>query len=88
MKRAIEKQVEKQTEKQVEQQKLKLPAATTRDNPWLEAASEAGNPFGKLLKFVKGKWTIGDDEIAAGSEYVAHVDQLARGWVRSKNVVR
>jgi hypothetical protein len=68
-------------EKQVEKQKLKLPT-TTYENPWLEAAAEAGNPFGKLLKFVKGKWEIGDDEVPLGTEYIAHIDQLARGWVR------
>ena len=82
MKRAMEKKAERQVEKLVEKQKLTLPTTTTYDNPWLEAAAEAGNPFGKLLKFVKGVWMIGDDEIAANSEYVAHVDQLARGWVR------
>ena len=53
MKRAMEKKAEKEVEKQIEKQKLKLPT-TTYDNPWLEAAAEAGNPFGKLLKFVKG----------------------------------
>jgi hypothetical protein len=73
--------MEKQAEKQIEKQKLKLPAATY-DNPYLEAAAEAGNPFGKLLKFVKGKWEIGDDEVPLGTEYIAHIDQLARGWVR------
>ena len=66
MKRAMEKKAEKQVEKLVEKQKLTLPA-TTYDNPWLEAAAEAGNPFGKLLKFVKGVWMIGDDEIAAAA---------------------
>jgi hypothetical protein len=81
MKKAMEKQAEKQVEKQVEKQKLKLPT-TTYENPWLEAAAEAGNPFGKLLKFVKGKWEIGDDEVPLGTEYIAHIDQLARGWVR------
>jgi hypothetical protein len=81
MKRAMEKKAEKEVEKLVEKQKLTLPT-TTYDNPWLEAAAEAGNPFGKLLKFVKGVWMIGDDEIASGTEYIAHIDQLARGWVR------
>jgi hypothetical protein len=31
---------------------------------------------------VKGKWQIGDDVVADSSEYVAHIDQLVRGWVR------
>jgi hypothetical protein len=81
MKKAMEKQQEKPIEKIEKHDKLKLPA-TTYDNPWLEAAAEAGNPFGKLLKFVKGKWEIGDDEVPLGTEYIAHIDQLARGWVR------
>ena len=81
MKKAMEKQQEKPIEKIEKHDKLKLPA-TTYDNPWLEAAAEAGNPFGKLLKFVKGKWEIGDDEVTLGAEYIAHIDQLARGWVR------
>jgi hypothetical protein len=56
--------------------------ATQFENPWLEAASEAGNDLGRLLKFVKGKYEIGDDEIPLGTEYVALVDQILRGWVR------
>jgi hypothetical protein len=52
------------------------------DNPWLEVAQEAGSDVGRLMKFVKGKWETGDDEVAEGTEFVAHVDQLMRGWVR------
>ena len=51
--------------------------AKQSDNPWLEAAAEAGNDFGRLLKFVKGKWETGDDIVAENTEYVAHVDQIA-----------
>ena len=64
-----------------EKQKAVL-SATHYENPWLEAASESGNDLGRLLKFVKGKFECGDDEIALGTEFVAHVDQIARGWVR------
>jgi hypothetical protein len=81
MKRALEKKVEKQVERQFEKQKL-TPPTTTYDNPWLEAAAEGGNPFGKLLKFVKGKWEIGDNEVPPGTKYIAHIDQLARGYAR------
>ena len=52
------------------------------DNPWLDVASEVGSDFGKLLKFVKGKWEIGDDTVPDGTEFVAHIDQIVRGWVR------
>jgi hypothetical protein len=30
----------------------------------LEAAAEAGSEFGKLLKFNKGEWLIGEDTVA------------------------
>jgi hypothetical protein len=36
----------------------------------------------RLLKFVKGKWFVGDDEVSAGREFIAHVPQLAQGWVK------
>ena len=55
---------------------------THYENQWLEAASEVGNDLGRLLKFVKGKFESGDDEIPIGTEYIAHVNQIARGWVR------
>jgi hypothetical protein len=35
-----------------------------------------------LLKFAKGKWFIGDDEVAAGREFIAHPDQLAQGYTK------
>jgi hypothetical protein len=55
---------------------------TNYENPWLEAAAEGGNELGKLLKFVKGEWLIGNDVIPDGSEYLAYINQLIRGWVR------
>lgn len=63
-----------------EKQQTVLPA-THYENPWLEAAAEAGNDLGKLLKFVKGKWEIGDDTVPEATEYIAHIDQVVRGWV-------
>jgi len=35
-----------------------------------------------LLKFVKGKYYIGDDEVPLGREYIAHVNQLNHGWAK------
>lgn len=64
-----------------EKQNETLPA-TQYENPWLEAAAEGGNELGKLPKFVKGEWTIGDDAVADNAEYVAHIDQAIRGWVK------
>ena len=67
-----------------EKEKATLPA-THYENPWLEAASEANNELGRLLKFVKGEWMVGDDIVPDNMEYVAHVDQIVRGWVRFKD---
>jgi hypothetical protein len=36
----------------------------------------------RLLKFVKGAWLAGDDEIQAAREFIAHPHQLAQGWVK------
>src|SRR5262245_37637208 len=66
---------------QIVKQESSVPA-TSYENPWLEAAAEAGNELGKLLKFVKGKYESGDDQVPEGTEFVAHVDQLVRGWVK------
>jgi hypothetical protein len=46
------------------------------------AQEEQSSELGKLLKFVKGHFYIGDDEIALGREYVAYADQWTRGWVK------
>lgn len=56
--------------------------ARSYENPWLEAAAEADNKLGKLLKFVKGKFEIGDDQVPEGTEFVAHINQVIRGWVK------
>src|SRR5262252_8195709 len=68
------------SQQQLQTQKTTAPAAVY-DNPWLEAAAEAGSEFGKLLKFNKGEWLIGDDIVPVGTEYIAYIDELARGWV-------
>jgi hypothetical protein len=34
----------------------------------------------RLLKFVKGKYQTGDDEVPLGRQFIAHMDQLAHGW--------
>lgn len=62
------------------QQEPALPAQY--ENPWLEAAAEAGSEFGKLLKYLKGEWQIGDDVIPEGTEYIAYIDELARAWIK------
>jgi len=36
----------------------------------------------RLLKFVKGKWYVGDDELSPGRKFIAHVPQLTQGMVK------
>jgi hypothetical protein len=49
----------------------------------IQAAEElGGGNIGKILKFQKGKYYVGDDEIAVNTEMAAHIAQLARGWVK------
>lgn len=62
----------------------KTPATPPSNNPFIEAATEGGDSPGELLKFVKTRWQIGDDEVLIGTEYVAHIDQLMRAWVKFK----
>jgi hypothetical protein len=49
-----------------------------------EELSEMGSGFGTLLKFdaTTSKYIIDNDEVAVGREYIAHVDQYARGFVK------
>ena len=53
------------------------PPTVQYDNPWLEAAAEAGSEFGKLLKFNKREWLIGEDTVSEGTEYIAFIDEVA-----------
>jgi hypothetical protein len=69
------------SQQQLQTQKTTAPAAEY-DNPWLEAAAEAGSEFGKLLKFNKGEWLIGEDTVSEGTEYIAFIDEVARGWIK------
>jgi hypothetical protein len=58
-----------------------LPAHTTT-NPFLAAAHDVKSGFGKLLKFTKGEFQTGDNQLPIGTKFVAHVDQIARAWVQ------
>jgi hypothetical protein len=71
---------EKKTMQPIEQ-KPALPAVQY-DNPYLEAAAEAGGGFGKILKFVKGEYLVGEDTVPEGTECIAYLDQLARTWIK------
>jgi hypothetical protein len=70
-----------QKHQEVLKQNVTTPAVQY-DNPWLEAAAEAGSEFGKILKFVKGEWLIGEDAVPQGAETIAYIDELARGWFK------
>jgi hypothetical protein len=48
---------------------------------WSAFLDEAPS-LGPLLLFKKGKYSIGDNEIAVATEFIAHVSELARGWVK------
>jgi hypothetical protein len=41
--------------------------------------------LGKLLRFDKGKYFIGDDEVKIGHEMLAHVESTMRGWTKFEN---
>jgi hypothetical protein len=71
-------------QQQLQTQKAAAPAVQY-DNVWLEAAAEAGSEFGKLLKFNKGEWLIGEDTVSEGTEYIAFIDEVARGLVKFEN---
>ena len=58
-----------------------LPTPST-GNPFLDVAAEGGSAFGKIIKFNKGRWLCGDDEIPAASEYICHIGSAMRGWVK------
>lgn len=58
------------------------PPAVRYENPWREAAGEAGSELGKILKFNKGQWQIGDDIVLEGTEYICFIDEVARGLIK------
>jgi hypothetical protein len=51
-------------------------------DPVEELAAEARNNIENALKFVKGEWTINDEKVPDGAEFVACVDHLVQGWIR------
>ena len=72
----------------LEEKKPALPAVRHEyDNPYLEAAAEAGGGFGKILKFVKGEYLVGEDTVPEGTECIAYLDQLARAWIKFEDSV-
>ena len=58
-----------------------LPSHGT-SNPFLAAAHDTSSGIGKLLKFTKGAYQTGDNQVPLGTQFIAHVDQIARAWVK------
>jgi hypothetical protein len=48
------------------------------------AQEEGANELGTLLKYSKGHYIIGTEEVQMGTEYIAHVEHWVRGWVKFK----
>ena len=46
------------------------------------AQEEGANELGTLLKYSKGHFIIGTDEVPMGTEYIAHVEHWVRGFVK------
>lgn len=48
----------------------------------IESAAREDAGFEKLLKFKKGDYVIGDEEIPAGTKYIAHVNAWVKCWIK------
>jgi hypothetical protein len=56
-----------------------LPANYVEEADALLAATQGHE---KLMKFVKGKYKVVDDEVPLGTQYVAHASQLTYAWTK------
>src|SRR5262249_18619513 len=56
-----------------------LPANYEEEADNLLAATQGHE---KLLKFVKGKYKVRDDEVPLGTQYVAHANELTYCWIK------
>jgi hypothetical protein len=54
--------------------------ATECASPWGEIATEYGSQT--LLKYIKGEWSIGEEEVPLGTRYIAFIDELACGFIK------
>jgi hypothetical protein len=55
-------------------------SATEADNILSAVKEDAG--FGKVLKFKKGEYLIGDDLISLGTEFLAHAAAWTKTWIK------
>jgi hypothetical protein len=49
------------------------------------AQEEGAAEIGKLLKFSKGHYIAGTEEITTGTRFIAHIEHWTRGWVKFRN---
>src|SRR5262249_27430386 len=68
-----------QMSNQLTVQQSNLPADLADEADALLASTQTHE---KLLKFRKGKYFVMDDEVRAGTEFIAHASQLTLGWVK------
>jgi hypothetical protein len=62
-----------------EEKDVKLPAQLSAGVDHILKQTSRSNP---LLRFKKGKYLVGDDEVALGREYIAYPLDWTRGWVK------
>jgi hypothetical protein len=71
--------------KLVEQHQQNLPTTTDdRGDPFAAhaQANRATNIVGRLLKYSKGDYSVGDTPIPYGHRFIAHMDSILNGWIR------
>jgi hypothetical protein len=57
--------------------------STISNNPFLEHGKKySGGGLGRILKFSKGQYESQGDVVPLGTQFIAHVDQVAVGWVK------
>jgi hypothetical protein len=54
--------------------------ATECASPWGEIATEHASQT--LLKYIKGEWSVAEEEVPLGTKYVAFIDELAQGFIK------
>jgi hypothetical protein len=52
-------------------------------DPYAEYGREVSTPIvGKLMKFAKGDYFVGDDPLEVGTKVVANMGSILRGWIK------
>ena len=57
-----------------------ITTTTAAENIAAAAREEAG--FDRMLKFKKGTFSVGDDEVALGTEFLAHPAAWTKAWIK------